>query len=115
MGGANRRLYGLRFSQPAATPKTRTANPALRATSSSESRRNSPLGVKEGYVEKCLKGLIRLHPIFPLCYAEAAMDTAKGHRPLKPRLCRSPQLTPARLARQVWCSGWKALEQVKRT
>src|SRR5579875_866397 len=43
------------------------------------------------------------------------MDTPKGHRPLKPRLCRSPQLTPARLARQVWCSGWKALEQVKRT
>ncbi len=119
--------------------------------------------------KKCLKGLICLHPIFPLCYAEAAMDTAKGHRPLKPRLCRSPQLTPARLAacranaryarrltrtleqageheqrrlyreilsrisrhfqvdwpreqrtaerlaRQVWCSGWKALEQVKRT
>src|SRR5579875_3611700 len=142
--------------------------------------------------EKCLKGLICLHPIFPLCYAEAAMDTAKSHRPLKPRLCRSPQLTPARLAacranarkstgprtargkarsslnalkhgryahrlthtleqagerqqlhlyweilsrisrhfqvdwpreqrtaerlaRQVWCSGWKALEQVKRT
>ena len=26
------------------------------------------------------------------------MDTAKSHRPLKPRLCRSPQLTPARLA-----------------
>jgi len=72
------------------------------------------------------------------------MDTARSHRPLKPRLCRSPQLTPARLAacranaryarrltrtleraseheqrtaerlaRQVWCSGWKALEQVK--
>src|SRR5579875_3210391 len=47
--------------------------------------------------EKCLKSLIRLHPRFPLCYAEAAMDTPKGHRPLKPRLCRSPQLTPERL------------------
>jgi hypothetical protein len=88
--------------------------------------------------KKRLKCLIRLHPRFPLCYAEAAMDTPKGHRPLRPRvracsfmnalkhgryarrLTRTleqagerEQQMAERLARQVWCYGWKALEQVK--
>jgi len=48
--------------------------------------------------EKRLKCLIRLHLRFPLCYAEAAMKTHDYHRPPQPRLCRSPKLTPARLA-----------------
>jgi len=50
------------------------------------------------YAKKCLKCLIRLHPRFPLCYAEAAMKTKDCNRPQKPHRCRSPKLTPARLA-----------------
>src|SRR5579871_6378053 len=55
-------------------------------------------GATAKWRKKRLKYLIRLHPRFPLCYAEAAMKTKDCNRPQKPHRCRSPKLTPARLA-----------------
>jgi len=61
---------------PSPDKKTRTANPAVRATR-----------------KKCLKRLICLHPRFPPCYPEAAMDTSNRKRPPKSHLCRSREKT----------------------